>query len=220
MRDFSDQTKFFDPDSFAWDVHIIGAGGIGNMVVMLLAKMGVQKIHLWDDDNFELRNGPTEVAYSEKFVGKPKVDVAEKTIEFLVGDHCEIIKHYERVTKKTKLSGIVISGVDSMASRQVIWQAIKECFLDVALYIDARSAGEEIAIFNVLPSDFEACEIYEKDWLFDDSEASQLACGARNIGYISTLIASIVAANLTKFEQGEELKFFQSLDASNLHTMF
>ncbi len=220
IRVFSDQTKLFDPDKFAWDLHIIGAGGIGNMLIQLFAKMGVSKIHVWDDDIFEARNGPTEVAYSEALVGQPKVDVAAATVEFLVGNNCEIVRHQERVTIDTPLSGIVISGVDSMASRKEIWNAISACFLDVALYIDARSAGEEIAIFNIDPLDEEVVKIYTEDWLFDDSEASQLECGARNIGYISTLIASIVAANVSKFEQGKELKFNQNVDTTNIQNMF
>lgn len=220
MRIFSDQEKLFDPSKFAWNLHIIGAGGIGNMLIQLFAKLGVPKIHVWDDDIFEDRNGPTEVAYNEALTGEPKVDVAAETVKFLVGNHCSLIRHNERVHPDTPLDGIVISGVDSMSSRKAIWQAIENSFPDVALYIDARSAGEEVAIFNIDPLDEEATHIYVEDWLFDDSEAAQLACGARNIGYISTLIASIVAANVCKFEQGKLPKFNQHIDTANIQTMF
>lgn len=219
-RIFSDQERLFNPQKFHWDLHIIGAGGIGNSLIQLFAKMGVSKIHVWDDDIFEARNGPTEVAYSEALVGQPKIDVAAATVDFLVGDHCKLIRHQERVTPDTPLSGIVISGVDSMASRKQIWKAVLNCFFDVALYIDARSAGEEIAIFNVDPMDDENAHIYEEDWLFDDSEATPLECGARNIGYISFLIAAIVAANVAKFEQGNDLKFNQFINTSNINQMF
>lgn len=219
-RDFSDQEKIFNPDTFGYDIHIIGAGGIGNMLIQLLAKMGVPELHVWDDDHFEVHNGPTEVAYSEKLVGEPKVDVAAATVDFLVGDNCKIVRHYARVTPETKLGGIVISGVDSMESRKAIWAAVKEQFVDVPLYVDARSGGEEIMLFNVVPCDFEASEIYENDWLFEDEEASELPCGARNIGYISTLIASVVGANLAKFVQGKGVKFNQYLNTEKIHEMF
>lgn len=220
MRIFSDQEKLFNPDKFAWNLHIIGAGGIGNMLIQLFAKLGVRKIHVWDDDIFETRNGPTEVAYNEALAGDPKVDVAAATVNFLIGNHCTFVRHQERVTADTPLDGIVISGVDSMRSRKEIWQAIQNSFPDVVLYIDARSAGEEIAIFNVDPLDEETAQIYEDYWLFDDSEATQLACGARNIGYISTLIASIVTANVCKYEQGKQPKFYQQLTTENIQTMF
>lgn len=205
-RNFSDQTKLFDPANVGYPVHIIGAGGIGNMLVQLLAKMGFPEIHIWDNDEFEPHNGPTEVAYSEKYLWRPKVEAAMATVDFLVGDSTKIIPHCERVIEDTLLGGYVISGVDSMRSRKDIWECIQNNFTEVPFYIDARSAGEEIQVLSFCPADFEDCEAYES-WLFDDSEASGLECGARNIGYIATLIASIVSYNLTRHIRGAEVEF-------------
>ena len=212
-RVFSDQMKLFDPDKTGDPVHIIGAGGIGNMLVLLLAKMGFSEIHVWDDDDFEARNGPTEVAYSEKLVGQKKVDVARATVDWLVGDSVKFVTHCERVTAETELSGYVISGVDSMASRKEIWQAVLKNALQVLLYIDARSAGQEVQILSVLPFSPDEVDAYET-WLFDDSEASGLACGARNIGYMATYIASIVGYNLARFINGGQIEFNIQRDLS------
>ncbi len=205
-RVFSDQTKLFDPEKVGYPVHIIGAGGIGNMLVQLLAKMGFPEIHVWDDDIFEARNGPTEVAYSEALVGQPKVEAARDIVEHLVGDSVILVLHNERVTKDTELTGYVICGVDSMKSREEIWDAIQANFVDIPLYIDARSAGEEVQVLSVVPFDSEDVQAYET-WLFNDTEASKLECGARNIGYIATYIATIVSYNLTRFIRGEEIEF-------------
>lgn len=204
--DYSDQQKIFDVDRWGWPVHLIGAGGINNMVGPVLAKMGVREIHVWDDDILEQRNCPTEVAYSYRMMGQPKTAAMADTIGYLM-DGFETRRHDCRVTAETSLSGVVICGVDSMASRQAIWNNIKEHFLDIPLFIDGRSAGEETAVFAFSPADFQAADDYET-WLFGDDEALQLECGARNIGYIAAYMAAEIARILTRFHRDLPIEFY------------
>ncbi len=237
---YSDQKKIFDPKQWHWPVHLIGAGGINNLVGPLLAKMGVCEIHVWDNDVLEERNCPTEVAYSYRMAGNYKVDAMAGVIRYLmetrphfcldvgmdppvreetyyrfdIGDQLKVYSHYGRVTANTQLSGVVIAGVDSMASRKEIWEAIKQNFLDVVLYVDGRSAGEETAIFALSPADYEHAEIYESDWLFPDAEATALECGARNIGYISAYMAAEITRILTRFYRNMPIEFYHSHDFS------
>lgn len=239
---YSDQKAFFDPATWTWPVHLIGAGGINNSVGSVLAKMGIREIHIWDDDVLEERNCPTEVAYSYRMAGNYKIDAMADAIRYLMetNPHCRlgthmdvpvgtpgcthcfdigdnllrVYAHYGRVTANTQLSGVVISGVDSMASRKVIWQAVQQNFIDVPLYIDGRSAGEDTAIFAFSPANFEDAAIYEESWLFDDAEASPLPCGARNIGYISAYMASEIARIITRFHRNLPIEFYTPHDFS------
>lgn len=205
--DFSDQVKIFDPETWSWPVHLIGAGGINNLVGLVLAKMGISEIHIWDDDILENRNLPTEVGYSASMCGQPKTTAMADLIDYLAPNGVDIHQHQERVTADTKLSGVVISGVDSMRSRQEIWQCIQNNFLEIPFYIDGRSGGEEIQLFAFSPADFEMREDYET-WLFDDSEAAELECGARNIGYISAYLAGEIGHLITMFHRGLEITDF------------
>ena len=203
--DYSDQSNIFNAKTWGWAVHLIGAGGITNMLGPLLAKMGVREIHIWDDDVLEMRNCPTEVAYSYQMVGRSKVAAMADAITYLMGDGVEIYQHQERVTEETKLApGVVVCGVDSMASRKVIWQNVKAHWTDVPLFIDGRSAGEVTSIFAMTP--FEHDEDYET-WLFDDGQAMKLKCGARNIGYISAYIAAEIAHIITRYHRGLPIEF-------------
>jgi len=178
--------------------------------------MGVQEIHLWDDDVLETRNGPVEIAYSEAYVGQLKIDAARATVDFLVGEGAvKLITHNERVTKDTALEGVVISGVDSMASRAEIWECVKDNFLGIPLYVDARSSGEEIMVFGFSPADFAAAEEYTEDWMYSDSEASKLECGARNIGYIAAMIGGEIARIVTRFHRDLPIEFRTARDLSN-----
>ncbi len=214
QTDYSDQVKIFNPETFAYPVHLIGAGGINNLVGPVLAKMGVKTIHVWDDDILECRNCPTEVAYSYTMIGQPKCTALSDAIHHL-NPTTSVYTHIERVEATTKLSGIIISGVDSMASRQTIWQCIKENFLEIPLYIDARSAGEITEFFSFSPSDFDIHADYES-WLFDDDEALKLECGARNIGYISAYMAYEIPRIITRFHKDDEIAFRRNFDHSQI----
>lgn len=213
--DYSDQARIFDAEAWLWPVHLVGAGGINNTVGPLLAKMGVKEIHVWDDDNLEPRNLPTEVAYSCRMVGKPKVAAMADAIYNLVPKGVEVEQHRRRVDKDTNLDGVVICGVDSMKSRKTIWQAVKRRTVYTPFFIDGRSAGENVAIFAFSPADFKAAEDYET-WLFDDALAMKLGCGARNIGYISYYMASEIGRILTRFSRGLPVDFYRACNFGTL----
>jgi len=206
-NDYSDQTKIFDPQTWSWPVHLIGAGGINNLVAPVLAKMGITELHVWDDDILESRNLPTEVAYSATMCGHPKVAAMADTLYYLMPNGINVYQHEDRVTADTKLSGVVISGVDSMASRQAIWQCVQDHYLDIPFYIDGRSGGEKTQVFAFSPANFNLREDYET-WLFNDDEAAKLQCGARNIGYISAYLAGDICRAVTMFHRGIEVKAF------------
>lgn len=180
---------------------------------MTLAKMGVPEIHAWDDDLLEIRNCPTEVAYSYHDVGMPKVTAMANSV-YHVMPRANFYQHEERITVQTKLSGIVVSGVDSMKSRQIIWQCVKNNIAEISFFIDGRSGGEETMILAFHPSDPEKAEIYEKYYLFGDEEAAQLACGARNIGYISLYMAYRIQRIISRFQRNLPIKFCDALDHS------
>jgi len=237
--DYSDQANIFNPNEFTWPVYLIGCGGIGSVVSQTLLKMGVQEIHLYDDDVLEARNMLAEVSYSVYSVDFPKVEAVVETAEFLCGsyqrlqdgvkitglaDYNEVILksgqkifiHEERVNADTKLDGVVISGVDSMKSRKEIWEAVKNCLDAVPLYIDGRIGGESYQVLSLLPTDFEAVETYE-GWLVDESEVAPLECGARATAYIAMMIAGEIARDITLFHRNlpVEIRLPQDLRPKN-----
>lgn len=214
LKDYTDQTTIFDPKTWGYPVHLIGAGGINNCVGPALAKLGITEIHVWDDDILETRNCPAEAAYSYEMVGEPKVTAMSDAICYL-DPRAEVHTHFERVAADTQLEGIVIAGVDSMRSRQIIWQCVQANYLQIPFFIDARSAGEYTSIFAFPPCDFALRSDYET-WLFDDSEALDLPCGARNIAYIAYYMAYEITRLLVRFHHGDKIDFQRNLDHKNL----
>lgn len=204
---YTDQLKFFDPSTWIYPIHLIGAGGINSLVGPALAKMGIKEIHVWDDDLLEPRNGPNEIAYSYRMIGQPKTAAMASVIDYLMGDRTTVFQHQTRVTADTPLEGVVISGVDSMKSRKIIWQAIQKNFLYVPLYIDGRSAGKNMAILALSPADFDAVEQY-KTWLFDDAKAMPLECGARNFPPVAIRIAAEITRIITQFHHDDPYQLY------------
>lgn len=229
LQQYSDQINIFDPRKFGYDIHFVGAGGASNSAIMQVATMGAIEcatLHIWDPDVLEAHNCATELAYSNQMVGKPKVEAAADALMhkfsnditinkvkpiILPGFSCfpyfvsrpNVILHHEAVTADTELNGIVVTGVDSMAARKEIWQAIKKKPWQVPLLIDLRSAGLTTLIITFNPSDPEAAETYEKSFLYTDEESMQLPCGARNVCFISAYFGVEVAHRISLFARGK-----------------
>lgn len=227
-RNYADQTKIFDPGKFGYDIHFIGAGGASNSAIMQVATMGALEnatLHIWDPDCLEPHNCATELSYSNKMVGKPKVEAVADALRYkfnndiiitspsgweqwcqyhhVYGKRPNVVLHQEAVTADTKLNGIVVTGVDSMAARKEIWQAVKEQFWQVPLLIDLRSAGLTTLIITFNPSDQEAVTTYEESFLYSDEEAMPLECGARNVCFISAYFGVEVAHRISLFARGK-----------------
>lgn len=196
---YADQQQIFDPDKFTWPVHVIGLGGIGSALLLPLVKLGLRnELHLWDDDaTIEPHNIPAQLLYRPADIGKPKAPTMVEILDAYREPQCTLVPHAERVTSDTPLSGVVISGVDSMASRMAIWDALK-FNTDVPLYIDGRIGGEEVQLFTANPSNLDDIDFYES-WLFEDSEGSPLPCAARTVIGPPVALAGMIIAQLTRF---------------------
>jgi len=199
LASYEHQTAIFNPEAFTWPVHVIGLGGIGSALILPLAKLGLQsELHLWDHDPIiEPHNIPAQMVYRAKDIGKPKANTAAEIVRDYCDPQCRVIPHAEKVTEKSPLSGVVISGVDSMASRKAIWSAV-QFNAKVPLYMDGRMGGEEIALLTLNPSDLDAGTFYT-GWLFDDKDGAQLPCAARTVIHPPVVLAGHIIAQLTRF---------------------
>lgn len=202
MTDYSNQTLFFDPPRYPWEVNIIGMGGIGANVFSSLISLGVRKINIFDGDRVEARNVPTQPIYRHvSDLERLKVEAAN---DYAIRQEstCQITIHPYHVTAKTRLRGVVISCVDNMTARiNDIWPAVKYNSF-VPLFMDGRIGGLEWNLLTLNPSDPSAIEVYEEDWLYPSSEALQQPCGGRVVIGPLLVLAGHVADNLTLHYQG------------------
>lgn len=198
QANYADQTGIFDPAGFAWQVHLIGVGGIGSNVMLPLIKLGLMgDLHLWDRDEVEPHNIPAQLIYRPDDIGLSKVEAAKAFLEYM-GAQCSVIAHDEFVTAETSLEGVVISGVDSMKARRAIWEAVKYN-PQIPFFIDGRIGGESLHLLAFNPMDSDLAEWYEEEMLFDDADAAPLPCAARTVIHPPTVLSGLIVCQLTRF---------------------
>jgi|WetSurMetagenome_2_1015567.scaffolds.fasta_scaffold01396_26 hypothetical protein len=180
-------------------VTVIGAGGIGSFTLLALAKMGCQRLTVFDDDKVEDHNLPNQL-YGTDDIGLYKVDAADEVCFVLANT-----KIYPVPVKFStqQIEGVVISGVDSMTSRKDVWKQIKHN-VKVPLYIEARMGAEVSRIHSVNPCDPDHVEWYEST-LYSDDDAVEAPCTARAIIYNGFAIAALIANQVKKFAKREEV---------------
>ncbi len=120
-------------------VFVVGAGGLGNHIVLSLAALGIGELAICDNDTVKLDNLPRQVLYDESDVGKKKVDVAYLKIKNKNSDVKvnEFDLYVDMNNAKELFFGydIVIDATDNFKSKFVIEEACK------ALHIPYVSAG-------------------------------------------------------------------------------
>ena len=209
------QLDILNPEEFK-DVRImvIGTGSVGSFVTLTLAKMGLKKIEVWDDDRIEEHNIANQF-YPLEDVGELKVTALQDEIFRMSGlrskGYC--VKFNEKWKEEYKpfevgLSDIVISAVDSMQARRDIWHIVKD---RAKLYIDARMGGELMRVFTVKgQGDWN----YYEETLKKDGVA--LPCTARTIIYNVLSVASIVALQVKKYLKDESVSREVTFDMKNM----
>lgn len=199
--DYWRQLDLITPDELSIPIVIIGAGGIGSLTALALAKMGCSRLTVYDPDIVEPHNLPNQF-YRLEDINRPKVEALWGVIQAFTG--LQIAAIPEAVSEQ-RLQGVVISGVDSMAARQTIWRGAIRYHSPVELYIDARMGAEVCRIYTIRPTDPEQVRSYEAT-LYDDAQASEEPCTARAIIYNLLTIAGLIANQVKKYAKGEALE--------------
>ena len=188
-------------EELGFPITLAGAGGIGSPLALALAKMGCRRLAIYDPDVVEAHNLPNQL-YRLADVGRPKVAALGE----LLGEFAslELETRQERVTEQA-LRGVVISAVDSMASRQQIWCNCVRYKVAVPLYIDARMGGEVCRVLTVNPSDPDDIAAYEAT-LYGDEDAAEEVCTAQAIIYNTLGVAALAANQVKRHARGEPLE--------------
>lgn len=179
---------------------LIGAGGIGSPIAFTLAKMGVTRLAVWDNDTIESHNLPNQF-YKLSQLGKGKAE----SLSLNVAEYAQIrVTPIARRYDGSTLNGIVVSAVDSIESRQQIWEGVNKS-RPVSFYVETRMAGELFQVYPVPMASKERIDWYTEK-LYKKTKVYRAACTAAAIFYTVEACAGIV---------GEVVKTFLT-DPSNL----
>jgi molybdopterin/thiamine biosynthesis adenylyltransferase len=186
-------------------VTVIGVGGIGALTALVLAKMGVGYITLFDDDIVNTVNLATQM-FRVYDVEKYKVDAVIDQIHDYTDD-VEVVGYSERVSPlildpPVALGGLVISAVDSIIARQEIWEVISPWY-GFTWYIDARMASESFQAYIVRRNQMDWYDTLIRSQKDDDIPDEP--CTSRATFYTAALAAAHIGNIVRKIITGQPL---------------
>ena len=158
--------SFFDPTKLRTEeINIIGCGAIGSNVALQLAKLGVEKVVLWDFDTVDEHNVTNQV-YTTLDVGELKTDALEHHLQ-LQNPAIKDIKKGKYTSQPLK--GILILAVDSIELRHKIAKQ-QEYNIMIRLVIDGRIGLETSQAYCIDWTEYKNIENYLKLTDFKDNE--------------------------------------------------
>ena len=204
--------EFFNPNKVNnKEVHIIGVGAVGSFIALTLAKLGLQKLTIWDFDTVEETNVANQV-YTQKDVGKLKTEALKQHLLDNNSDMEVICK--DRYTSQN-LKGIIFLTVDSINLRYKILTNLQyNPFIEFV--VDGRIGLEKGQVISTVWSLTNLVKNHIALSDFDDSQsdAPVSACGTTLSVMPSVQCTSQFAvAQLINFINNKPIKQLVQFDA-------
>lgn len=170
-------------------ITVVGAGGIGSWTSLLLSKLTPRSITIYDSDKVDLSNIGGQW-FKTRDVGYYK----SSTLSFNIG---EFSNYYCNSLCDNYPDGmfhdrITFSCVDNMQARKDIYRYLKNVNDENLLLIDGRLSAEKFQIFCIPFNNKYYMDMYEKEWLFSDSEADSDICSYKQTAFCASMIASFM----------------------------
>lgn len=205
MIDAQRHQSVFDPDAFGNKrIDVIGVGATGSKVVLSLAKLGIEKIRVWDPDVVEKHNVGNQ-AFGNDDVGKTKVSALAEMVLRQTGLVLE--QRAEYVDGTQELGPIVFLLTDTMASRKQIWEGSLRFKSRVKLMIETRLGADSMYIYSINPCALPEVEGWEAT-LCEDAKVERSACGSKtSVGPSAGILAEKAVWQLIRWfaiENGQE----------------
>lgn len=210
-------------------VTLAGLGGIGSYVALLLGRLKVSRLVIYDDDIVDGTNLSGQL-FATQDIGDSKArSVCRLLREF--AQYYNIISNEGRYNAGSPSTNIMICGFDNMTARQTFYDkwklrvmGLSEEEREKCLFIDGRLAAEEFQVFCIKGSDTYLMQKYENEWLFDDNEAEATLCSYKQTSFCANMIASVMVNLFVNFIANQcdplierELPFYTNYDAERMY---
>jgi len=177
---------------------VIGAGGIGSHAAHLLASIGAEHITVFDPDVVGEENVWPQF-YNANQVGMPKVHALADNIFNSTGTYINPVQ--EKYRDQVKDVNVVVTGLDSMYERFVIWKRARAS-TRFDLWVDGRMGGMGCCAYWLDKGDTQTIDIYDK-YEVNPDVVSELACGEKATAFITNYLAGIMVAGINSWMRGE-----------------
>lgn len=149
-------------------ITMIGAGGIGSFAMLLLSKLPIGRVTVWDDDRVEERNLVNQLWFGAE-VGMNK---AEAAAGFLRRSGIDAVARPVRYAGEPCVDDIVVAAVDSIPDRLLAWEGAKKGGVRDALYLDGRLSREDPFYMQLFAIPLRSTDLWEayEGWLSGEGQ--------------------------------------------------
>ena len=141
-------------------VAVVGAGGVGGLHILTLARLGVGAFHIADPDVFEAANVSRQFGASQKTLGRNKAEVLAEMVQD-INPQAQVISFAEGVTEHNAgrfLDGcqVLVDGIDFFAftvRRMLFYRARQEGIY--AITCAPLGFGSTLQVFSPEGMDFD-----------------------------------------------------------------
>ena len=173
--DLSRHISVFNPTAVKDDIHIIGVGATGSFVAMMLARMGVPVINIYDFDDVEIHNIPNQY-YDTGDLGKLKAEALADKLRLINPDiTVNVGKEAVKAEDISKMSGYLFLLVDSMKVRKELWETAKANTNLINVW-ESRLGSDQARVYSLPIEEGLDYARYEQDF-YNDDNAEVSACG-------------------------------------------
>lgn len=173
--DLSRHISVFNPAAVKHDIHIIGVGATGSFVAMMLARMGVPVLNIYDFDDVEIHNIPNQY-YDTGDIGKLKIGALADKLRAINPDiTINVSDEAVKPEDISKMSGYLFLLVDSMKVRKELWEAAKANTNLINIW-ESRLGSDQARVYSLPIEENLDYTRYEQDF-YDDDNAEVSACG-------------------------------------------
>ncbi len=195
---FRRQLGLFDPSKQRFNLHIFGAGSVGSILTLGLAKLGFKEISVYDFDKIEKHNIPNQF-FRYQDIGKYKVDSLKEIINDFSGIKINGINKkitkanvVDLVSSKIDLDSLIVLSFDSLPARKIVFDSL-EGFPNTL--IDIRMGGANWEAYTIDLSNEEDCKAYKKTLA---KKTVDLPCGMQSVLFTLLNIASEISNLIVK----------------------
>jgi molybdopterin/thiamine biosynthesis adenylyltransferase len=142
-------------------VAVVGAGGLGNTAIELLARQGIGHLIIIDHDRFTEQNLNRQIMSTEGNLNKYKVTMAAKRVKE-INSAITVTTFRQKLTRdnaQSLLSGAqaAVDGLDNLSSRLAVEQACRQLTIP---YVYASIGGFNGQLMTVFPEDLGLSSLY------------------------------------------------------------
>lgn len=206
------QNLILDP-ALAAQTHITiaGCGTVGSNAAVQLARAGFKRFHLVDMDIVEPHNLPSQAFGMDKLGQNKAFSLAEELKQF--SEELSIsVQDFELMGGEQFEPGVLLSAVDSMEMRKLLFELSAKGNPNISLFMDFRMGANTIKAYAFDPNDERRCGQYEKT-LYSAEEAEPLQCGGRTFAPVGALSGAFITQMLTKhLREGDNPPYYLEMD--------